>query len=154
MSSTEHRAKALHLVAAAAKGDADGVRSAIEDGADIHFEQDLPLRSAAFTGHLECMKILVAAGADVGAQFHEALFVAAKAGDAAMVDYLIDNGGDTDIVMKFHDKRLDTASRDLLLGRGLRDSFEKAKQHQSVIDELADSAHREGLKFRHRPPAP
>lgn len=150
----DYRAKALDLVAAAAKGNADLVRAAIDAGADIHFEQDLPLRSAAFTGQLECMKILVAAGADVGAQFHEALYAAAKAGDAAMVDFLLDNGGDTDIVMKFHDKKLDTASRDMLLGRGLRDSFEKAKQHQTVIDDIADSVHRQGLKFTPRPPAP
>jgi len=148
------RAKGHRLVAAAAKGEAEAVRAALDDGADVHFEQDLPLRSAAFTGQIECLKILVGAGADVSAQFHEALFVAAKAGDRAMVDFLLDNGGDPVIVMKFHDKKMDNASRDLLTGRGLRDSFEKAKQDQDVIANLAEEAQRSGLKFNLRPPAP
>lgn len=148
------RVKGHRLVAAAAKGETEALKAALEDGADVHFEQDLPLRSAAFTGQIECLKMLVVAGADVSAQFHEALFVAAKAGDREMVDYLLDQGGDPVIVMKFHDKKLDATSRDLLTGRSLRDSFEKAKQDQDLIANLAEEAQRNGLKFNRRPPAP
>lgn len=150
----EDRIKAYRLVAAAAQGETEALKAALADGADVHFEQDLPLRSAAFTGKLECVKLLVAAGADVSAQFHEALYVAAKAGDREMVDFLLDNGGDIGIVMKFHDKKLDTASRIFLESRELRDSFKKAQEDQRDIERMFDSVYQRGVKIQPRPPAP
>ena len=151
---TEYSAKAHRLVAAAAQGDMPALRQALADGADLHFGEDLPLRTAAMAGHMDCLAALVDGGATVGAQFHEALFFAAKAGDTQMVDYLLDHGADAAIVMKFHDKKIDAPTRSLLEGRDLRDSFEKAKQDQTVISKLADSVRDSGLRVKPRPPAP
>lgn len=151
---TEYSAKAHRLVAAAAQGDMPALRQAMADGADVRFGESLALRTAAMVGHTDCLEVLVEAGADVGAAFNEALFFAAKAGDGKMVDYLLDHGADAAIVMKFHDKKIDAATRGLLEGRDLRDSFQKAKQDQSVISGLADSVRDSGLRLKPRPPAP
>lgn len=150
---TEYSAKAHRLVAAAAQGDMSALRQALADGADVKFGDNLSLRTAAMVGHMDCLEALVDAGGDVGAQFNEALFFAAKAGDRRMVDYLLDHGADADIVMKFHDKKIDQATRDLLTGRSLRDSFEKAKEDQAVISQFADSVRHSGLRLKPRPPA-
>ncbi len=151
---TEYSAKAHRLVAAAAQGDMPALRQALADGADVKFGDHLSLRTAAMVGHMDCLEALVEAGGDVGAQFNEALFFAAKAGDRRMVDYLLDRGADADIVMKFHDKKIDEPTRALLTGRSLRDSFEKAKLDQSVISNLADSVRHSGLRLKPRPPTP
>lgn len=151
---TEYSAKAHRLVAAAAQGDMIALQQALADGADLHFGDDLSLRTAAMVGHMDCLAALVDAGAHVGAQFNEALFFAAKAGDRQMVDYLLDHGADAAIVMKLHDKKIDDATRALLEGRDLRDSFEKAKQDQRVIAQFADSVRDSGLRLKPRPPAP
>lgn len=151
---TAMRQKGQQLTRAAAEGDVKALRQALAEGADAQFEDNLPLRMAAMTGHLDCLTALIAAGADVEARFNEALFYAAKAGDVKMVDCLLDHGADIEIVMKFHGKKMDNASRDLLEGRSLRDSFQKAKEYQSHIGKLADSVHDSGLRFKPRPPQP
>ncbi|MDY0009490.1 MAG: ankyrin repeat domain-containing protein [Bdellovibrionales bacterium] len=152
--SPEETQNAYRLVTAAVQGDVETLRAVLDTGADVHFQEDLPLRAAAYTGQLACMKILVTAGADVKAHFNEALYVAAKAGDGKMVDFLLDHGADPDIALKFHGKKMDAAATELINGRSLRDSFEKAQQDQAVIANLAHEAREKGLKFNLRPPRP
>lgn len=151
---TAMRQKGQQLTRAAAEGDIKALRQALAEGADVHFEEDLPLRTAAMTGHLDCLGALIAAGADVTVRFNEALFYAAQAGDRKMVDCLLDHGAEIDIVMKFHGKKMDQACVALLEGKSLRDSFEKAKEDQGVISKLADSVHDSGLRFKPRPSQP
>lgn len=146
--------KSREMVAAAAKGDATALREALEHGADLHFDQDLALRTAAACGHMACLRLLVESGASVSAHDHEALLLAVLAEDTAMVDYLQERGADISIVMKLHDKKIDAAARSFLEKLSARDSFNKSFENQSFISGLAH-AHRKmtpGLKPRSRPP--
>ncbi|MFG3187847.1 ankyrin repeat domain-containing protein [Streptomyces omiyaensis] len=83
------------LLAAARRGDADGVRAALADGARIETRDgDLrsPLLLAVLGDHVETARVLVAAGADVNARDarHESPWLAAGAtGSVAVLRVLL-----------------------------------------------------------------
>ena len=59
------------LISAAGRGDAEAVRSLLEQGADVEARDDTgmtPLIAAAYGNHLEVARLLVEAGADVNAK--------------------------------------------------------------------------------------
>ena len=75
---------------------------ALEYGADVHVDDDWPVRTAAEQLDLEMVKILVAHGADVTAKNNEAVRRAAMASStdtapeaqAHMLQFLVEHGAD------------------------------------------------------------
>jgi len=61
----------------------------IDEGANIHADNDYALRWAALNGHLDIMKFLVEKGANMHAYNDYALRVAAKNGHLDIVKYLV-----------------------------------------------------------------
>src|SRR5690349_15370392 len=105
MTPEEISAKGFELVTAAATGMVDMVRVLIDTpGYDIHFEDDLALRSASYTGYTNIVKLLVEKGANVHASGNEALLYAAKRGDDKTVGYLLSKGADIDMMKRMHKK--------------------------------------------------
>lgn len=82
----------IELVTAAATGAGDAVARALEAGANVHYEDDLALRAAVFTGHEAIAGFLLEKGANVHAAGEEALFYAAKRGDDETVSLLLGHG--------------------------------------------------------------
>lgn len=116
------------LVTAVVKNDVQMVHACLEAKADIHFQEDLPLRSAAFTGHFDILKLLVDKGADIHAVNDEALLYAAKSRDSAMTLYLIEKGADVKNMLQKHRKDVDAdciATLDGLQGEKDKGAFSK-----------------------------
>ncbi|KAJ3296239.1 hypothetical protein HK104_001804 [Borealophlyctis nickersoniae] len=95
----------------------------LRNGADIHIENDRPLRSGARCKDVGAVKMLIAYGADVHAQNEGALLEACRSGAAEMVKLLLEYGADMSV-----------ASGDLL----------RYSSSQEVIKALLD----EGLSIR------
>ena len=88
----------------------------------------MPLRSAAFTGHFDILKLLVDKGADIHAVNDEALLYAAKSRDSAMTLYLIEKGADVKNMLQKHRKDVDAdciATLDGLQGEKDKGAFSK-----------------------------
>ena len=83
---------ALHC--AATRGHTAVVALLLDRGADIHYEEDLPLASAAEGQHLATVTLLLDRGADLHAQDEVALLYAAMKGDLELVRFLLDRGAD------------------------------------------------------------
>ena len=77
------------LINSSEKGDLEGVKKAIEQGADVHSHYDYSLRRASFEGHLPVVKYLVEQGADVHAENDESLICASEQGHLPVVKYLV-----------------------------------------------------------------
>lgn len=73
------------FIAAADGGDLDGVRRALEMGANVHADNDYALRWAASRGQLNIVQCLLAAGADLSANYGAPLRWAAKDGHVPVV---------------------------------------------------------------------
>ena len=103
------------LVAAAAEGDSDKVRKLVASGIDVDQPESLPadpsllqtaLHAASQAGHIETVRVLLAARADVGATTSECsnsqrsgwtpLRLAAAAGSAEVIRILCDAGADVE----------------------------------------------------------
>ena len=89
-----HTEEDLALKHAAWQGHLDAVRYLVENGADIHDNEDEPLRQAAEYGHLDVVKYLVEHGADIHAEDDFALRYASLHGYLDLVKYLVENGVD------------------------------------------------------------
>lgn len=70
-------------------GDLNGVKQTIENGADVHTNNDESLRMASNNGHLNVVKYLVENGADVHAENDYSLRWASFYGHLDVVRYLI-----------------------------------------------------------------
>lgn len=94
-SSTAVRGASADLLRAAGRGDAQGVRTAVEAGADLEARDDTgrtPLLLASLGDHVAAAKVLVEAGADPDAQDERqdsAWLVTGVTGSAAMARALI-----------------------------------------------------------------
>jgi hypothetical protein len=66
----------------------------IEEGVNIHYNEEEALRLAAAHGRLNIVKLLVEAGADINARGGEALIHAAYSGHYGVVKYLVGRGAD------------------------------------------------------------
>lgn len=92
------------LLNAAAKGDTTNVLQLIADGANINIANEkgwTPLVMAAFNQHMETVKVLVAAGADLNHQsvngttvFMYAKTKVMETGEYALLDYLLHKGAE------------------------------------------------------------
>ena len=67
----------------------DAVKYLIEQGADIHVDNDYPLIWASKMDQCKLVKYLVENGADIHARDDEALIWASKMGQCELVKYLI-----------------------------------------------------------------
>lgn len=70
----------------------------LQRGADVHYQDDLPVVLASMNGHLNIVEILDSYDANLLTQNQKALRLAAKANHRQVVDYLIRNGGDINIL--------------------------------------------------------
>jgi len=77
------------LVQVCRQGDLERVKSLIDHGADVRFNDDYPLRSASSFGHLEIVKFLVRNGADPQGVNNQPLRFACHNGHLDVVKYLI-----------------------------------------------------------------
>ena len=64
----------------------------LDRGADVHYDEDLPLQSAAALGHLEMVLFLLERGADIHADNERALRVARGGGNEAIIALLLERG--------------------------------------------------------------
>jgi len=74
--------------------DIEVFKGLVEDGADIHVDNDYALRWVACYGHLEVVKFLVENGADIHADNDYALQRAARNGHLEVVKFLVEKGAD------------------------------------------------------------
>jgi len=74
--------------------DIEVFKGLVEDGADIHADNDFVLRRAAYNGHLEVVKFLVEKGADIHAGNDFSLRLAARNGHLEVVKFLVEKGAD------------------------------------------------------------
>ena len=82
------------LIEASYKGQLDIVKHLIENGADIHVNNDRALRCAINNNHLDVVKHLVECGADIHACNDQALRWASSNGHLDIVKYLIECDAD------------------------------------------------------------
>lgn len=139
------------LVTGAATGMIGIVTQALEAGADVHYEDDLALRTASLMGNAPVVKLLVEKGANVNAASAEALLYAAKSQDNDLVAYLLSKGASIDAMMRGHRREVDQTTLDTLdrhESQKLRDAFEKNFSRIKKPDEA------EKFKLRKRPPSP
>jgi len=64
------------------------VEKTIHDGADIHYEEDLPLALASFYGNLDIVNYLVESGADIRSCSNFAIRIAKMHGHKEVESYL------------------------------------------------------------------
>src|SRR3990167_8398204 len=83
-----------HLIYACRYGLCELVKYLVEHGADIHIQDDYPLRSASENGKFDVVKYLVEHDADIHAEYDDALIVACQHGYIHIVKYLVENGAD------------------------------------------------------------
>lgn len=76
------------------KIDADIIRGLIEEGADVHVDEEYPLIWACKEGRYDIVKLLIEYGADVHARDDGALFGASVNGHIEVVRLLLKNGAD------------------------------------------------------------
>jgi ankyrin repeat protein len=74
------------------------VRYLVNQGADIHANDDKALRCSARYGHLEVVRYLVGQGANIHANDDEALLCSARNGRLEVVRYLVGQGADINIL--------------------------------------------------------
>lgn len=148
----EERAKGYELVTAATLGMADAVRDMLsKPGYNIHYEDDLALRSASYTGYTDTVRLLVELGANVRAGGDEALLFAAKRRDEATVALLLSKGADIDTMLRMHKKEVDQACVETL------EKFESLKFREAFEKNFAKLKKPETdgkLKLRKKPPSP
>lgn len=90
----------FELLDAIERGDVEGVKAAVDKGADLQgtiIENYTALALAVDRGHGDIVKTLIAAGSDVNAEagwYPTALFLAASRGDVPVMKILIENGAD------------------------------------------------------------
>lgn len=80
-----------------AHGYLDILKSLIEHGCDISFEDNLPFIRACYSGHLNIVKYLVGLGVDIKARNHQGIGWAARRGHIEIVEYLSKLGGDVTV---------------------------------------------------------
>lgn len=74
------------------------IKLLVKAGADIHCNNEEPLRESAKRGHLPVVKLLVESGADITANNNEALLKSAKNDHLEVVKYLLENGADIHVL--------------------------------------------------------
>lgn len=92
------------LIYASQNGHLEIIKHLVENGSDIHVQEDKAVRMASSNGHLEVVKYLIEKGADIHARNNDALKWAAIKNHFKIVKYLIEQGADihadNDITLK------------------------------------------------------
>lgn len=151
MTEEDKLAKGYELVTAAATGMVELVELALEGGSDIHFQDDLALRSASFTGNMSVVKYLVEKGANVHASGNEALLYAAKQKNDEVVEFLLSKGASIDAMMRAHKAEIEEEvieTLDKFQSRKLREAFEKN------FTKLPKPEQGDKFRLKPRPPSP
>ncbi|WP_441897248.1 ankyrin repeat domain-containing protein [Microbacterium sp.] len=118
---TVHTAANRHLLDAASAGDADGIRSALDDGADLETRGEggmTALITATKANHIEAAQTLLDAGADVNAQddIQDSAFLYAGArGHDEILRLTLEHGADLASTNRFGGTALIPASERGLL---------------------------------------
>jgi ankyrin repeat protein len=89
------------LIDACRRRNLSAVKACVEQGADIHADDDVALRWAADNGHLEIVKYLIEQGANIHAMGDYALRYAAYEGRLEVVKYLIECGANIHVEKDF-----------------------------------------------------
>ena len=82
------------LIEAVYDGDLKTIKYLIEQGADIHAQNDQSLKYSAKNENLEIIKYFIEQGADIHAQNDKALIEAAHKGKLEIVEYFVEQGSD------------------------------------------------------------
>lgn len=144
--------KSLALIAAIAERNPAQVLARLEQGADIHYEIDRPLRSAVYLGYVDIAEILIQKGADVRSNGEEALYTALRAHDREMTNLLLNHGANLDFVLRNRKDSLDQESLrivDEIKSRAAREAFQR---NADLIREKGRQSNRPA--FRPKGPTP
>ena len=82
------------LIKASENGDLDNIKYLVENGANIHAQDDYVLRYSSRYGYLDIVKCLVENGANIHTQDDCALRWSIQGGYLDIVKYLVENGAD------------------------------------------------------------
>ena len=144
----------LHLVEAVERGDREGVRSLLEQNADVHTAQadgTTALHWAAHRDDLETAELLIRAGADLNAANHYGitpLSLACTNGSAAMVEKLLKAGANAKAVQQTGETAIMTAARTgnvevvkLLLAYGAEVNGRETRREQTALMWAVEQKH-------------
>lgn len=138
----EKKEKGYQLLSAIVKGDKAAVEASLADGADVSFERDLPLLTAAFSGHFDILQLLVQKGADVHAGDDEALYYTLRAQDHQASSFLIEKGANIENMLKNHGQRLDRDTREALKTGSTQPLSEIFQQNHARMRQSLESKQR------------
>ena len=144
----------LDLVEAVERGDKEGVRSLLEQQADVNAPQadgTTALHWAAHRDDLETADLLIGAGAEVNAANHYGvtpLSLACTNGSAAMVEKLLGTGANANAVQQTGETAIMTASRsgnvevvELLLAHGADVNGRETRRGQTALMWAVEQRH-------------
>jgi ankyrin repeat protein len=123
----------MNLTEAAKDGHLETVQYLIENGADIHADNDYALQWAAGNGHLDVVRYLVENGADIHADNDLALRYTAGNGHLDVVRFLVENEADASYLLDNEGKPTEITNQVLT-----KDQIEQAKQIFTVRKILTD----------------
>jgi hypothetical protein len=93
------------------KGCLETVKRLVSNGADVHFENDAPVRYASDMGHLDIIKYLVSVGANVRAADDHAVELASFNYFYEVVQYLVSVGANRALISPDCDKYIEIYNR-------------------------------------------
>ena len=138
--------KSLSLVAAVTDRDSAAGAASLKRGADIHYEDDFPLRCAVYLGYEDMAELLLKNGANVHVGGEELLFMAIKARDTALIKVLLTHGADAQAVLDNKKGKLDQESLDIISGIQSRDAKTAFEKHSAAMKEKIRKPVRIGSK--------
>lgn len=139
--------KNLALVTAIADRDVAMIGASLKNGADIHYNDDFPLRCAAYLGYVEIVDVLLQKGANVHANGNEPLFTAIKTRDYTLINLLLEKGASLQAVLDTRKDKLVAADLDLIGGLRARDAHAEAEKRRKELQEKARKSPRPILKL-------
>ena len=128
------------LLEAVKNNDLESIKDLVEQGANLHTENEEALRCAAEKGHLEVVKYLI----DLHASEDGALRWAAEYGQLEVVKYLLEHGADSDTLAEYflnnllmlydlHIKKITPRLSSLLLKIKLVKKFDQASTRNKIL---------------------
>lgn len=127
----------LALIEAVVKRDAEAIGVQLRRGANIHYEDDFPLRCAAYLGYADIAALLLKNGANVHAGGEEPVLMAVKARDNPLIELLLNNGADLQAVLDNNKGKLDKGTVELIAQLQTRDAKALAEKHARELREKA-----------------
>ena len=138
------------LVTSVSEGRIDFVIDFLDAGANIHHEDDYPLRLAIYLGDVGMARILLGRGANIHAQKEEPLFAAIKRGDMGMIELLLENGADIRAVLKHHKQSFDATDIKVIDGIQMKDVRNASEKRLEAFKEKTKD--RKSIILKPRPP--